>query len=82
MKDGGPAFPHVEAETEPQVVAVGMTLRDYFAAAALTGLFASLSDPTQRARMRENGENQNDIAQACYIQADAMLKKREKTYGE
>ena len=47
---------------------VGMTLRDYFAAKALSG---SLADP------EVNGSFEN-IAKFAYKMADAMLKAREK----
>ena len=47
----------------------GMTLRDYFAAKAMQGLF---SDPEWRIDM-----DFSDTAHAAYNQADAMLKVRE-----
>ena len=40
--DGGPAFPFIKDSHEGSGVrSTGMTLRDYFAAAALTGLLAN-----------------------------------------
>lgn len=72
INDGGPAFPHkrqircngevIDSEMEP-----GMTLRDYFAAAALQGM---LSDP-------DRGGSGSEFAQAAYSCADAMLKWRD-----
>jgi hypothetical protein len=47
----------------------GMTLRDYFAAKAMQGLY---SDPEWRIDM-----DFFDTAYAAYNQADAMLKARE-----
>ena len=47
----------------------GMTLRDYFAAAALTGY---LGNPEGNSKWEIL-----DVAQFCYRQADAMLKARE-----
>ena len=47
----------------------GMTLRDYFAAAALTGY---LGNPEGNSKWEIS-----DVAQFCYRQADAMLKARE-----
>jgi hypothetical protein len=47
----------------------GMTLRDYFAAKAMQGLY---SDPEWRIDM-----DFSDTAYAAYNQADAMLKARE-----
>jgi hypothetical protein len=65
INDGGPAFPRTGADghTSPQS---GMTLRDYFAAAALQGLIANGECPTW-----------DDDAKAAYAAADAMLKARE-----
>lgn len=61
-----PAFPnpvYFERDTDR-----GMTLRDYFAAAAITGFNAcpSFSD-----------ESHESVARMAYEQADAMLKARE-----
>jgi len=59
-----PAFPcpvgHVECYHP-----TGMTLRDYFAAKAMTGLLAVT---------KSSGD---DIAKAAFIMADAMLKARQ-----
>jgi hypothetical protein len=75
--DGGTAFPvqlveHVSAHNHP-----GMTLRDYFAAAALQGIYASATDLR---RMSEAQQSRLHIhaAFAAYITADAMLAEREK----
>jgi hypothetical protein len=59
-----PAFPCGEYRVPFQ----GMTLRDYFAAKAMQGLF---SDPEWRIDM-----DFSDTAHAAYNQADAMLKAR------
>ena len=66
INDGGPAFPRTgsDGHTQPQS---GMTLRDYFAAAALKGM---LSDS-------DGGGSGSEFAQAAYSCADAMLKARE-----
>jgi len=62
-----PAFPTTEFYDEKIVgVAPGMTLRDYFAAAALPGLVALYAG------------NPTLIATDAYIQADAMLMRRGK----
>lgn len=71
--DGGPAFPPVylpngsvpEAESAPS----GMSLRDYFAAKALQGMFAS---------GRSGGWGFQEQATQCYQAADAMLAARDK----
>ena len=74
QNDGGSAFPCVYY-SEPigsigsqLTIKGGMTLRDYFAAAALQGLMAQF-DP-------EN-ELEHHIAKWSYKAADAMLKARE-----
>ena len=62
INDGGPAFP-----ADFQLYSTGMTLRDYFAAAALQGLPADDG----------GGSSWENDAQAAYKAADAMLKARE-----
>ena len=61
----GPAFPTPVGVQHND----GMTLRDYFAAAALQGLLASIQ-PNQL-------WSGDDVAITCYRTADAMLKARE-----
>jgi hypothetical protein len=68
-KTGGPAFPFVEPPTAGYSIAKGMTLRDYFAAKAMQGLY---SDADWRKDMHFL-----DTAYAAYKMADAMLKARE-----
>ena len=65
INDGGPAFGFASGD----MVSLGMTLRDYFAAAALNGLIASVQ-PGQIWSCEE-------IGVTCYRMADAMLKARE-----
>ncbi len=62
--DGGPAFPFC---TDFSRVHEGMTLRDYFAAAALQGMIAC--------EQVQHGTFQ-DYARIAYQQADAMLAER------
>jgi hypothetical protein len=62
---GGYAFPHTIEHLHKPVTA-GMTMRDYFAAKAMQGFIP------------DGGTNVQEIAQAAYIVADAMLKEREK----
>ena len=66
--DGGPAFPTLSIEPDYGSGYVGMTLRDYFAAAALKG---------QAHRFAHPHEHRELLAQDCYDIADAMLKARE-----
>ena len=71
INDGGPAFPCVYysdpiGSIGPQItIKGGMTLRDYFAAAALPEV-----------DKRSHGTT-DDVARECYQLADAMLKARE-----
>ena len=75
IDDGGPVFPQplYKDQITGQYVPVdafgdlgGMTLRDYFAAAALTGYLAA---------SHTDGEPE-EFANVAYIIADAMLKAR------
>ena len=50
----------------------GMTLRDYFAAKAMQGIFASNTEHDH-----EDSHIFDAVAEAAYLQADAMLKARE-----
>lgn len=76
INDGGPAFPGQWYDFQPctgdQVVREqwsGMTLRDFFAAKAMQGYFASPVAPHR--------VDADDVAKYCYEMADAMLKARE-----
>lgn len=69
QKDGGPAFP-VSVEMMGYIGGQGgggMSLRDYFAAAAMQGMMA-----------RIGGHDAYLISHDAYIVADAMLKERSK----
>jgi hypothetical protein len=63
---GGPAFPTPAHNLQND----GMTLRDYFAAKALTGMMGSRNPNTPRF-------HPEDDAAYVYAVADAMLKARE-----
>lgn len=67
-----PAFPYESMRANWS----GMSLRDYFAAAALTGL---LSNPAFK-QMLDNADIQRKdaIADGAFLMADAMLIEREK----
>jgi hypothetical protein len=78
QEDGGPAFPFAFPDyhgQEPHIVH-GMSLRDYFAAAAVT-LF-TLEDKDVAA-LREGAQPAHDVvAKFCYELADAMLAERKE----
>ena len=82
IDDGGPAFPRTASEqdrTADLYSEIGMSLRDYFAAAALTGL-ATMID-RQRVIDLANGVQGGRIeAAAAYTLADAMLAARPKVW--
>jgi len=89
IEDGGPAFPggavrktrpahdpgadfRVTDITEPKQS--GMTLRDYFAAKAMQGMWAS---DTEDWRCSDSPDGLASRAAAAYEMADAMLAARE-----
>lgn len=63
-RNGGPAFPS-ESTLQP-----GMTLRDYFAAHALTGLLA-----TPQMKLVQAPDS---VANVAFLIADAMLRERQR----
>jgi hypothetical protein len=65
--DGGPAFPHTMMKGHKDY-AGGMSLRDYFAGQAITGIMASL----------EEGGTLGAAAAEAYNVADRMLVERSK----
>jgi hypothetical protein len=69
INDGGAAFPSLDTSDWQKVENPGMTLRDYFAARAMTGLLAcpNYDDYPER------------TAEACYRLADAMIAERGKS---
>ena len=89
--DGGPAFPHIaKAQYQgmgglvtEQITANGMSLRDYFAAAALNGLYANSNDAfllvcAEEAKKNGHTRQSTYFALEAYEAADAMLAEREK----
>jgi hypothetical protein len=83
MKDGGPAFPEIKISDQVQMTdgkillpviegfRSGMSLRDYFAAAALAGILSN--------RAASLGPiDSSDFAKDAYQVADDMLAEREK----
>ena len=68
INDGGPAFPTLFIEPNYGSGYAGMTMRDYFAAAAMQGILSNHEACFNSGKER---------AEYCYIVADAMLKARE-----
>lgn len=79
--DGGPAFPAELVEREngvhTLVMSSGMSLRDYFAAAALTGALAHGVSFKGKNAIEKRQSLCNRAASIAYIAADAMLAARE-----
>ncbi len=66
MKDtGGPAFPCPDHD--------GLTLRDYFAAKVMEGIWTN----SEILATLKRGQESEEIAMLAYEQADAMLKARQ-----
>lgn len=81
--DGGPAFPIPDqhnANGDVQPGWCGMTLRDYFAAKALAGFCANPAVFASNSRTGWSLVNctEPQLAQSCYVLADAMLIERAK----
>lgn len=74
---GGPAFPiplQNGQSWQGMAPCDGMTLRDYFAAKAMTAVIA---DWLNSGDIFQDTEIADVIARDCYIVSDAMLKARE-----
>jgi hypothetical protein len=76
INDGGPAFPHTTQwdGITPAINYHGISIRDYFAAAALQGNLAGQSIDVG---YYEGKDIWNKAAKDAYAMADAMLKARE-----
>jgi hypothetical protein len=82
MKDGGPAFP-CSTWTEKNGVQIGtpasgMSLRDYFAAKALLGLWSNANFTTAALSKCDTHEKMDAVMSVrAYSMADAMLAVRD-----
>jgi hypothetical protein len=79
INDGGSAFPYkrqirCNGEVIDYVMESGLSIRDYFAAAALQGL---LGNSEFHVETDVESEIPNAIAKYSYEAADAMIKARE-----
>jgi hypothetical protein len=75
-----PAFPTTKPLDSWGDPNQGMTLRDYFAAKAMQGMFVTAIDwiPTGKKADEESLKIYKDLAFDAYAMADAMLKAREQ----
>lgn len=78
---GGQAFPRQQWEYDGQNNILqyqedGMTLRDYFAAKAMSGWLASYPESCTHPIVAGNAD---EVAKHSYMLADAMLRAREAT---
>ena len=74
--DAGPAFPVTSEQSDSGILATpGMSLRDYFAAAAMRGWLASW--PTSSNHPASRLEDARSVAKYSYAIADAMIAERE-----
>lgn len=71
-----PAFPFVEPPDAGFNVSTGMTLRDYFAGQVLAGNYARMIEGLSKERGVRANEFHERIANAAYVMADEMLKRR------
>jgi hypothetical protein len=71
-QSGGPAFPRPETVNTSRGGDAGMSLRDYFAAAALQSLCSGGADEVTQ----ETGKSAPGLAQAAYLIADEMIRAR------
>ena len=77
--DGGPAFPETTEHTRVGFHAtVGMTLRDYFAAAALQGLLSDHITIMAASKTKGAIGCWQQLAKDAINIADAMIAEREK----
>lgn len=77
--NGGPAFPGRTYDAAGREVPfTGMTLRDYFAAQALT---AVIGDWLNTGEIHQDPDIAEVIARDCYTVADAMLAARQSPFA-
>jgi hypothetical protein len=92
MKDGGPAFPklshsdhYVSEGYSMHASSDGMSLRDYFAAAALNGILSNDETMRQGVLLTKDMKGVDSLQTVnsllAYAYADAMLKARASNRG-
>lgn len=80
VNDGGPAFARptsVNTDGCIEFAQVGLSMRDYFAAAALPGVIAARTALVNADLSNDLG--QESIAEECYELADALIAERERS---
>lgn len=81
-EDGGAAFPQQHSRTdcngERRWAATGMNLRQYYAAKALTTVGPADIPELAKSAKKNNTTIQAEIARACFLIADVMLKEGAK----
>ena len=79
IETGGSAFPteyfYDDQTKHERMPTEGMTLRDYFAAKALNGMFANPDDSHENYDLSYD-DYVKEIARCAYTMADAMLQQR------
>lgn len=78
---GGPAFPSKVTQADgSQIVYVGMTLLDYFAAKAMQAILSDAAGMSERIRLCSGNHNAAlaNVALNAFAMADAMLAERAK----
>jgi hypothetical protein len=72
-QNGGPAFPQIywDADGKQYIHGTGMTLRDYFAAKAVSQMWRDIDDDF-------DDDAYKVAAKRAYMLADAMIAEREK----
>jgi hypothetical protein len=76
IKDGGLAFPRENYQTGDAPGQRGMSLRDYFAARAMQGIFTA--DYVNGIESEDSSAALMTVAGLAYGMADAMIKAREQ----
>ena len=78
INDGGQAFPRAVQFDDAFINGHGMTLRDYFAAAALQAIISSaLSEGTKTMYNIRKPDFLECLSLDAYAHADAMIRARE-----
>jgi len=78
--DGGPAFGELKQVGDRTIKQGGLTIRDYFAASALQGIFANDGMISRFGKVAQAENVSPDVlaATAAYSVAESMLKERAK----